>query len=377
MEDKYQEYIYSILDEITSYYESKKSVNSEVFVLACQHILEPQAKMFELLSEFIPKENIHIFGKIYSTSSSVLDELKNKGFNIKQPVFNQSISFDDEHLSNCNNELDLFLSKIKTSSKIIILDDGGELLKVVNNRIDEVSKYGSIVGIEQTSSGFRKLENSVIHFPIFNVARSSVKLIKESPLIADLGCRRMFDVFKQYSIKEPRILVVGLGPMGSSTISIFKEQGYFSIGYDISHGSKSELIHLINENNINVIVGVTGANILDEKQLKEIKDTIDYKIYFISMSSADREFPTVYIRKNSESASGIHSDVAWDNLVLINNGFPITFKGNRYESTPEEIERTIGLLYGSTLEAITNDQIKETGFIDVPIVVTDIINKHE
>lgn len=187
----------------------------------------------------------------------------------------------------------------------------------------------------------------------------------------------MIDVFKQYSVTEPRILVVGLGPMGSNTLSIFKEKGYFAMGYDIAHHDKTELVNLIRDNNINILVGVTGSNILNEQQLQEIKDLLDYKLYLISMSSADREFPTIYIRKNGIKSSEIHGDVVWDNLILINNGFPITFKGRRYESTPEEIERTIGLLYGSTLEALTNNKNGQVGFVGVPNSVTDILDKHE
>ncbi len=371
-------YKYSLLEEISRYFDSKKGGFDNVYILACQHILESQAKMFELLVEFgVPKENIHIFGKIYSTSNEVLKELSDAGFNVVQPNFDQSVSFDIEHAENCTKQLDLFLSRIKNPSKVIILDDGGELLRIVNDKFDSISKEIPVIGIEQTSSGFRKLEKSQVHFPIFNVARASVKLIKESPLIAELGCNRMVDAFKQYSIAEPRILVVGLGPMGSNTLSIFKEKGYFALGYDIAHHDKSELVNLIRDNNINVVVGVTGSNILNEEQLQEIKDLLDYKLYLISMSSADREFPTIYIRKNSIKSSEIHGDVIWDNLVLINNGFPITFKGNRYESTPEEIERTIGLLYGSTLEALTNNEIGQLGFIDVPDTVTDILDKHE
>lgn len=371
-------YNYLLLGEISRHFEPKKTSFENVYILACQHILEPQAKMFELLVDFgIPKQNIYIFGKIYSTSKEVLKELSDKGFSAVQPSFNQSISFDLEHSENCKNRLDFFLSKINAQAKIIILDDGGELLKVVNDRFDSISKDVSLVGIEQTSSGFRKLEKSQVHFPIFNVARSAVKLVKESPLIAQLGCERMISAFNQYSISEPRILVVGLGPLGSSTLSVFKEKGYFVLGYDVAHHDKSELVHLIRDNNINVLVGVTGSNILDEKQLQEIKDILDYKLYLISMSSADREFPAIYIRNHGIASSEIHGDVIWDNLVLINNGFPITFKGNRYESTPEEIERTIGLLYGSTLEALTNNETGELGFIDVPNSVTGILDKHE
>lgn len=375
MEDQYN---YPLLEKISELYKPDKTNFEDVYILACQHLLEPQAKMFELISNFgISKENIYIFGKIYSTSNEVFNELLQNNFKVSKPAFNSEISFDSEHRENCENEFSMFLSSVKQPSKIIILDDGGELLKVINDTFESLPNVVRVMGIEQTSSGFRKLEYTKLHFPVFNVARSAIKLIKESPLIADLGCRRIVDVINLYSISEPRILVVGLGPMGSNTLSILESKGYFTLGYDITHQDKSELIDLIRNNNINVVVGVTGSNILTGDQLQEIKDILDHDLYLISMSSADREFPTTYIRKNGIVPKEIHGDVIWDNLILINNGFPITFKGHRYESTPEEIEKTIGLLYGSTLEAISGTDDLKNGFVDVPVKITNILEDNE
>jgi S-adenosylhomocysteine hydrolase len=372
-------YNYPLLKQISDIYNSDNSRDlKNTYILACQHLLEPQAKMFELFVNFgIPKQNIYIFGKTYSTSNEVVKELLGDGFIVEKNIFNPDIAFDISHKENCEKQFDIFLSKVANSSRIIILDDGGELLNVVNSRFTSIPAEIEVLGIEQTSSGFRKLENSLLHFPIFNVARSSIKLIKESPLIADLGCNRVIEVFNYYKILEPRILVVGLGPLGSNVVSALDAKGYFTLGYDISHHSASELVDLIKSNTINVVIGVTGAIILNEEKLEEIKNTLDYNLYLISMSSSDREFPAVFIRKNSVTSLEIHSDVFWDKLVLINNGFPITFKGNRYESTPKDIERTIGLLYGSVLQAITNDTSTDLGFIEVPKKVIDILEKHE
>lgn len=371
-------YTYHLLNKITDLFEKYRGKIDNVFILACQHILDPQAKMFQLISNFgIPKENIMIFGKIYSTSNEVLDDLLQDGFKVSKPVFDPTKSFDIEHRENCEKEFDRFIEIVHPHSKIIILDDGGELLKFVNEKFKLLPAKTAIVGIEQTSSGFRKLENTFLNFPVFNVARSVVKLTKESPLIASLGCQRIIDVINQYSISQPRILVVGLGPIGSNTLSILNSKGYFAIGYDIAHQNKTELTELIDQNKINIVVGATGTNILNKEQLQSIANIVDYNLYLISMSSADREFPTTYIRQNGVISKKIHGDVVWNNLILINNGFPITFKGQRYESTPEEIERTIGLLYGSTLEAIFNNEDLNNGFMDVPEKITTILEDIE
>lgn len=346
-------------------------------MVACQHLLDPQAKMFELITkQGIPKENIHIFGKIYSTNNEVLRELLSENFKVSVPVFNPTISFDEAHAENCKLEFTHFLSSIHTPSKIIVLDDGGALLATVNDTFTSIPSHISIVGIEQTSSGFRKLEHTQLHFPIFNVARSAIKLVKESPLISKLGTERLKEVCDQYSILEPRILVVGLGPIGQTMVSALKAQGYFVTGHDIAHQDSSELLEILTENNINIIVGATGSSVLTSTQIEEINTTITQNLYLVSMSSADREFPATFIRSKGIGGNEIHSDIAWENITLINNGFPITFKGNRHESTPQEIEKTIGLLYGSVLQAITTDT-SSTGFIDVPTTVTDILEKHE
>ncbi|MFA7193316.1 MAG: hypothetical protein WC087_00130 [Candidatus Paceibacterota bacterium] len=366
------DYSYPLLEQIAQLYKTEEKTFENVYLLACQHILSPQAKMFELINKFgIPKENIHIFGKIYSTNNEVLKELRVEGFNVSDPIFNSEIPFDTEHYGNCKKEFNAFISSIKSSSRIIILDDGGELLKVANELFEIIPSGVSVVGVEQTSSGFRKLENAEHNFPIFNVARSAIKLTKESPIIADIGCKRIVGVISQYSI-DARILLVGLGPLGSSILSWFKENKYFTLGYDIANHDKTELLDLIQDNNINLIIGVTGSNILDESTLQNIKKSINHNLYLISMSSSDREFPAVYMRKNVSGLNGIHADIKWDNIVLINNGFPITFKGNRYESTPQEIERTIALLLGSVMEAAITDEIK-SGFLDVPVNVAGLL----
>lgn len=369
------DYDYPLLDKITDSFgvSSRKSLKN-TYILACQHILEPQEKMFVMLSEFgIPTENFSILGKIYSTNFEVLQELQKEGFKVIQPNFDLTRTFDEQHKENCNNLFDSFNQIKKDCKRLIVVDDGAELLNKLNR---EFNSGIEIIGIEQTSSGFRKLENQTLKFPVINVARSAIKLNKESPLIARLGCDRINDSIKKYHIAEPRILVVGLGPMGNNTLQILKEEGYSVFGHDAVSGSGAEIVELILKNKINVLIGVTGSNILSEKQIQELESDLSENLHLISMSSSDREFPSAFIRMNSKLDNNTHGDSVWKRIVLINNGFPITFKGKRYESTPIEIEKTIALLYGSILYAATSD-INVPGLIDVPKQVTEVIQANE
>jgi hypothetical protein len=50
------DYTYPLLEEISNIYASHKEAHSDVYLLACQHILEPQARMFESITNIgIPK----------------------------------------------------------------------------------------------------------------------------------------------------------------------------------------------------------------------------------------------------------------------------------------------------------------------------------
>ena len=148
-------------------------------------------------------------------------------------------------------------------------------------------------------------------------------------------------------------------------LSILNTKNYFTVGYDIAHHDISSIDSLIMNNSINIIVGATGSNIITRSDIKSMNGLLKHNLYLISMSSSDREFPTIYIRENGTKSSEIHDDIIWDSIVLVNNGFPITFKGNMFESLPEDIERTIGLLYGSVLQAISSN-VQGVGFIETP-----------
>lgn len=367
-------YDYPLLNKITTLFKDQsKEALDKVYICACQHILEPQGKMFELLLDFgIPKSNIYILGKIYSTSTEIFNELKIDGFNVEQPQFDLKNSFDTQHVANCLNLYSSFIKSVPEGGRIIVIDDGADMLNIFNKNFNDIKNKFQIIGIEQTSSGFRKLEKEQLNFPVINVARSPIKLDRESPLIARLGCDRINDTIKSYSIVEPRILVIGLGPMGNNVQLILKEEGYFVIGHDTNLNTQDEVVSLVRENNINIIIGVTGTSLITEEQVKRLSEIVSEKLYLISMSSSDREFPSAFLRQESPQNALTHSDAQWKNIFLINNGFPITFKGKRYESTPLEIERTIALLYGSVLYASLN-KMDENGFVEVPKIVSDAI----
>ena len=183
-----KDYQYPRLVRVFDHYNKIPHDVGNLFLVCCQHIMEPQMRMFECLIKFgFNPRQIFVLGKAYSTNDDVLKELKGKGIQAMQPKFSGA-SFDEEHKKNCEGLLRL----IPESAECIILDDGADLIKTFarNNR-------GVRSGIEQTSSGFRRLENERLPFPVINVARSVTKLIQESPLVARHLSERILNYAKK------------------------------------------------------------------------------------------------------------------------------------------------------------------------------------
>ncbi|MFI5260176.1 MAG: hypothetical protein ACHQU0_00020 [Candidatus Paceibacteria bacterium] len=353
------DYQYPLLKKISEYYRTIPHDVGDVYLACCQHMLEPQLHMFEELIDFgFNPAKIFVLGKIYSTNTEVFSKLSSLGIHAVQPDFLEG-SFDEEHKNNCRRLIEM----IPDSAECIVLDDGAELIK---NFVDINKRV--LFAVEQTSSGFRKLENQEIPFPILNVARSATKLMQESPLIARHAYERMKEYFSDKGIISPHILVVGLGPIGEAVKEIFEEDGFSIAGFDIKYGH-TDLLAFISATKPDVVIGATGVSILTEGEIEQLPS--DKPMYLISISSSDREFPVAFFRKGDNPT---HSDTQYKNFIFVNNGFPVSFMGNRYELTPIEIEKTLCLLVGAVMYGTTMKGF-ENGLCDLPRELEGLINE--
>lgn len=367
------EYNYNKISLLKDYFlkdKNNKNISfNQVKVVCCQHLLDYQFVMIKSFIDLgILPRNIYVLGKVYSTNSEVLNDLNNIGINVIQPKYDPFKSFDKQHKNNCE---DLFnMINLGFDDKLFILDDGGQLIETFN------SKYiKNIIGaVEQTSSGFRKLEEVELNFPVFNVARSQIKLEYESSLIANHAYSRIKNYIDN-DLKDQRILVVGLGPIGLEMIKCIKSDNKVVIGYDKVDGEKN-IVNLIKNNNINVVIGATGAEIITHAQIIELSNVADYNICLVSVSSSDREFEVWKLRDLFDPDTELHSNIKYKNITILNNGFPISFKGNRVELSNDKIENTICLLFGSVMYQILND-VGQVGWVDIPENLNNMIKINE
>jgi hypothetical protein len=361
-----------LMDQVTPVFATSRKDLSTTYLFACQHILRPREAMLNKIVGFgIPRQNIHIIGKIYSTNDRLLAELDTEGYSVHQPPRDQTISFDEQHRRNCEYLLRTCLNQVPDGSRVIVLDDGAMLLKVFNDNYDTFAARVTVLGIEQTSSGFRILEQEKLHFPVINVARSDIKLRKETPHVAEVCLEAARQYFDQKKHKPERYLVIGLGRVGQEIYTQLQREGREVYGYDIALHSETAL-EKIKHCLPDVIVGATGQTSLSEDDIRSLASS-DYPLYLMSVSSSDREFSAMSFRKGDEV--GLHDDVVYGSVTFVNNGYPINFNNQNQPTSSDWIVRTICLLMGSVmyLASLPNTSDLYNGFHDVPEGVADVL----
>lgn len=337
-----------LLRFVTQQYE--KSNLSDVTIVACQHILGTQLTLFdELTKRGLKAKNFFLIGKSYSTCRNVYRSFEARGVNISpfSLAYNSHISFDEQF----ERQIAFFFSdamqRVGSASKLIIVDEGGYLTFVANKLFG--CKLYQATGIEQTSSGYNRIANLQLEFPIINVARSLAKLQVESVFIAALAAQRIRQYFARAHIATPRILIVGQGAVGLQLQRALGSK-YSVATFDVAQ-FKSQLKAPLQQHlsKFNVIVGATGYTVLGLDDLRKLsKDT-----HLISVSSSDREFPAVFLRRRFPASSNPHVCVSSQGVHLVNGGFPINFDGSDRSLPPQDAQLTVSLILAAIHEANT------------------------
>ncbi|MBI3255801.1 MAG: hypothetical protein HYZ63_02420 [Candidatus Andersenbacteria bacterium] len=329
-------------------------------LITCQHVLEANLALLDaFISNGLKPENIFLLGKTYSTNQEIAEDIKKRGIYIHpaSTAFNSDIPFDEAHAEAVKDLLN-YVAESRNSNdfeSVIILDDGGQLIATVQ---DMHKEWQNVVAIEWTSSGFNNLQDKELHFPVINMARSQAKLTIESPFIAEHAIQKITPFLKK--IANPNILVIGGGYIGASITAVL-ESKYRTHNYDIIATKSS--IHEKELHSIlglyDVIIGCTGKTVIDAGHYQYLKKGL----ILASVSSSDREFSAVHLRKQVKKINSPHENIQSNDITLLNCGFPITFDGNRQPIALEKIQLTIALAFASVCQAIKTKGTK--GFIEL------------
>lgn len=314
---------------------------SKTLLIGCQHVVGTTMDLFqELLKKGLRPENAYVLGKCYSTNTEAFASLKALEIQVSplSTVFNSHVSFDEQFQAHINAFLDDIQHEQSFAAfeKIILLDDGGFLLMAAKNFFHD---HGKLIGIEQTSSGFEKIKDAELPFPIINVARSRAKLEGESPLIAAVVVEKIIEYIHEVKLVTPKILIVGQGYIGRAVAELLAKN-YSVETHDANQGVFN------NHHEFDLIIGATGQPIISPEQFFMLKKSV----HLISVSSSDREFSAVSLRKLAAVSQDCHKNISINDIHLVNGGFPINFDGRLHPVAPEQIQLTRSLLLAGVCE---------------------------
>lgn len=326
--------------------QTEEDLLDETCVIGGQHLLQTTHLMLQALYELnLKPENVFLIGKCYSSNSSVFSQMIEDGINVSQSsiYFKYYQPFDQFY----KNEVRKFYNQIikdvnkRKPKKIVVLDDGGELLSQVN---PEDFDCKQIIGIEQTSSGYNKLLNQSLKFPIINVARSWAKLKYESPIISEFALQKFLKCLPECRCEQ--VLIVGGGSIGLAIRDKLKQETQVDIFDTVAERSS---IFSLKENlaSYDLIIGCTGSTSISHKLHELLKEGC----ILASVSSSDREFDAHYLRKKSAPYENCHYNLSIDGKLLLNSGFPINFDGGTHSVPPKYIQLTRGLLVAGIFQS--------------------------
>ncbi|MGY4883963.1 MAG: hypothetical protein ACP5NZ_00085 [Nanobdellota archaeon] len=341
---------------------SKRFLNitlEDTLLIACQHILKTNYQMFlSLFDRGLKPKNTFLLGKCYSTDKEALEWFIEKGVNVSKysNKFDSYRSFDESFDSYVKVFLKKILKNIDFSKykKVIILDDGGHLLKEANKLIKDTRK---VIGIEQTSSGYEAIKNEKLRFSVINVARSFAKLEHESPIIADLFVENLNHELRKLNIIPKNVLIIGNGPIGREIFNKLSHRyNILRFDKDISKSNFNNKEELeTNLHRFDMIIGCTGKISFPS----EFYSRLNGKVILASASSSDREFTAVNFRMLGERYTDCHRNFSFRDITLLNSGFPMTFTDYGMGAEGKNIQLTRALIFSAILSSINTPNEKK------------------
>lgn len=350
------------LDLVESVFESNSLVNLEnVVLIGAQHILPSTLTMLNSFFERgLSPENVFLIGKCYSTDIQTYYRLLDLGVYVcpSSLTFKKQVAFDSQYTSNIRSFVNKSLAMLPSRNKpcIVVLDDGGMLISQLNDYAD---KKSSIVGLEQTTSGYQRIKKLNLKMGVINVARSKAKLQYESKIIAKTVVRELCNKFATRQIHDPeRVLIFGNGAIGNATAAAL--EGHFNTSFVDIDPKKSDIfldetMQSIQE--FDLIIGCVGKTILSLENIKKLRKGTT----LVSLSSSDREFEIVALRSQSSLIFSCHDDFNWNGINILNCGFPLNFSGIASDVDIQEFELTRSLLTLGVLQGI--QQRSEKGLL--------------
>ena len=355
------------------------TISPEIKLVAVQHMVRTNLTLFRALFKLgLRPANTFVIGKGYSTSASCLRALQGAGTRVSQDLRPPQPGYYEEARE---EELRAFWSALdgrgilQRQEKVIVADVGGRLLSRVEEECAEIGGGGKVIGLEQTTSGIRRLEARPRSFPIINVAQAAAKPIHESPLVAETILERV-DRRRPGRWPDMRVGVIGLGEIGQAMIAKLSARGVEVMGADIgrridSSGAVPSIPLEILVERAEIIFGCTGCDIFNGG----LPGRHQPNLVLVSCSSEDVEFRSVLRGASSRAqiewpAEDVTVDGPSGPVIILSGGYPFNFDSSGISVDEQAIQATTALMLAGILTAASmlSDERAgyPSGFIQLP-----------
>ena len=335
-----------LLDWVASHTTDKRL--SDCAIIAHTHIFPTSVALFRPLAHLVRVGNIFLLDKPYSSVRESLNELVKSGVEVIPMAVEKGAPYE----FSLKKGVDLLWQRVieaqkkKRFKKILIIDDGGDILLSIPWRQLQGAR---IAGVEQTQRGINRIQDSNIQLPsIVSVASSGVKKIIEADFIG----KSVVDKLQSLQILDSVscVGILGVGSIGKAIKDSLNKLDKESISYDVSthknrtssSTERNSVDTLIQE--CDLVIGATGEDSLRGIVLDRVKG----KKILASASSSNIEFRSILqLTAFSEQPFStvrvpIHTDLT---LEILNGGFPVNFDREKEWEPADDIVLTRCLLY--------------------------------
>jgi S-adenosylhomocysteine hydrolase len=320
-------------------------------IIVHTHLLPNNVPLFRHLAHLVGANRIFVIGKPYSTIHSAYLQIALAGIEIITINLKPGVPYGfaaKEGIEILWHRV-LESRKYHTFSKLIILDDGGDVWTSIPwEKVGDLQ----IAGTEQTQRGISRILDTRMKLPsIISTATSGIKKEIESVFIGQSVIRKLNE---KINYQTQKIGILGMGSIGKAIYAELLKRGIGCFYYDplninLGAGRLSSIDNLLDKSD--VIIGASGVNVLQEVPFERIQG---HKI-LVSVSSADVEFSSV-LQFQDNITSNFFSDIEIKvheklSFRVLNGGYPINFD-RTIDSTPDdEIVLTRCLLYMGMMQA--------------------------
>jgi len=208
----------------------------------------------------------------------IRETFKKMGFHVE--VLDNKTVMNDENNEIELNKIKLFIES-RRDKKMIVIDDGAILSKIVNNRV-----YPNIKAvIELTEMGLRRINkfSNQLLYPVLNVAKTTLKRKIIYPEIANSIFTRIIQLLGGEKIVGRTILLCGYGDMGEIIAERFRSFGIKIIIYDsdvmklIIAGEKGfntyrNSVNAVKKEKPFLVIGSSGYKSITDELIKHLPD---------------------------------------------------------------------------------------------------------